>query len=94
MDCDPYYNAEALRRSFDGVEELEVEVFRSSWGIGGYESLDGFAGIRGVKRAKVRGSVGHRFARWLEEAMQTRKGLGIVLFQGVEDRDGERYLDR
>lgn len=83
-----------LKQSFDGVEKLEIEVFRSSWGIGGYESLDGFAGIRGVKSAKVRGSVGRGFARWLEEVMQTPEGLDIATFEGVETRDGEKSLAR
>jgi len=94
LDCDPYYKPETVKMSFDGVEELEIEVFRSSWGIGGYESLEGFVSVRGVRRAKVRGSVGKGFASRLEKVMQMPAGLPIEHFEGCEARDGEKYLDR
>lgn len=77
LDCDPYYEAEAVKKAFSGAELLEVELFRSSWGIGGYDALEGFMGVRGVRKAKVYGSVGAKFASWLEEIMQAPDGTVI-----------------
>lgn len=82
LDCDPYYEPEAVKKAFSGAEELEVEVFRSSWGIGGYDALDGFVGVRGVKRVKVHGSVGTQFARWLEEVMTAPEGEVLGVCEG------------
>ena len=70
LDCDPYYTPEAVRKAFSGLENLQIEVFRSSFGLCGYDALDGFAGVRGVKRAKVYGSIDPIYARWLEELME------------------------
>lgn len=74
LDCDPYYKPDAVKKAFAGVEHLEVEIFRSSFGLAGYGALDGFAGVRGVRKAKVYGSVGPEFAVWLETCMQSKKG--------------------
>lgn len=78
LDCDPYYEPKAVRKAFSGAEELEVEIFRSSWGIGGNDALEGFVGLRGVKKAKVHGSIGAKFARWLEMVMEAPKGMVIA----------------
>ena len=93
LDCDPYYTTDAVAEAFSGCEELEVEVFRASWGIGGYGALEGFRGVRGVRRAKVHGSVGTKFARWLEGAMESGE-TGAV--EGWEEDEGWvwRYEDR
>ena len=42
---------------------LGVEVFRSSFEAGGHDALSGFFGVRGVKIARVHGSVDEDFAR-------------------------------
>lgn len=78
---------------FSGADLLEVEVFRASWGIGGYESLDGFMQIRGVGTARVHGSVGAKFATWLKECMEAKEGAEIG---ELENDEGfvERYWDR
>lgn len=47
LDCDPFYQPEAVRNAFTGLNELQVEVFRSSFGVCGYEALDGFSGVGG-----------------------------------------------
>ena len=47
LDCDTYYQKEYVRRVFDGADVLEVEVFRSSWGVGGYKALEGYRDVRG-----------------------------------------------
>lgn len=93
LDCDPYYTTDTVAEAFSGCEELEVEVFRASWGIGGYGALEGFRGVRDVRRAKVHGSVGRRFARWLEVAMESGE-RGVV--EGWEEDEGwvGRYEDR
>ena len=78
-------------RAFEGAERLEVEVFRASWGLGGYEALEGYAGVRGVGRARVWGSVGRGFARWLEGVME--EGVGSVV-EAWEGEEGGRYDDR
>ena len=78
-------------RAFEGAEMLEVEVFRASWGIGGYEALEGYEGVRGVGKARVHGSVGWGFARWLEGCMEGRVG---EVREGWRGEEGGRYEDR
>ena len=95
LDCDPYYAAEEVTRCFDDCDMLEVEVFRSSWAIGGYDALEGFCGVRGVKRARVHGSVGKSFARWLEGCMMSQVGATVREWEGEEEAGfRERYWDR
>lgn len=78
LDCDPYYKAEAVKKAFSGADSLEVEIFRSSWGMGGYDAFEGYMGVRGVRKARVHGSVGVEFAEWLEGVMQAPQGSEIV----------------
>ena len=52
LDVDPFFKGEVVGRSFSGAQRLVVEVFRASWGVGGYEALEGFARVRGVGRAR------------------------------------------
>lgn len=65
-------------RAFSGVEELEVEVFQASYGNSDFRVLELFAGIRGVRKARVFGSVGREFAGWLEGCMESAVGLDLV----------------
>lgn len=92
LDCDTFYKKEDVKRVFDGADVLEVEVFRSSWGVGGYEALEGYRGVRGVRRARVHGSLPALTARWLEECMQS-VGEETVEGWGCEE-DDEGYWDR
>ncbi|KAK4695800.1 hypothetical protein P7C71_g2008, partial [Lecanoromycetidae sp. Uapishka_2] len=92
LDCDTYYDSEKVKEVFTGADELEVELFRASWGMGGYDSLDGFVGIRGVRRARVHGSVGPKFARWLEDCMESKEGAEAGVLESDEGYDG-RSLD-
>lgn len=57
-----------MGKAFNGAEELEVEISRSSWAIGGYDTLEGFVSVRDMRRAKVHGIIGVRFTKWLESA--------------------------
>ena len=94
LDCDPYYAAGDVKNCFDGCDILEVEVFRSSWGIGGYDSLEGFWSVRGVKKARVHGSVGKGFARWLEDCMTSRVGVDVPECVQEEASFIDTYWDR
>ncbi|KAL8869041.1 MAG: hypothetical protein Q9174_004569 [Haloplaca sp. 1 TL-2023] len=78
VDVDPFYQAADVVRTFTGMDEVEIEVFRASWAIGTYEALEGFIKIRGVRRAKVHGSLGKKYARWLEGVMMSPVGAEIV----------------
>ena len=93
LDCDPFFGNERVKEVFSGAEQLEVEVFRASWGIGGYEALDGFTSVRAVKRARVHGSVGAKFATWLKEVMETQEGAEIRVLESDEGFV-DRYWDR
>lgn len=81
-----------VHQAFDGVDELEVEVFRASFEAGCYGALDGYAGVRGVRRARVHGSIESEFARWLERCMMSKRGekvgkweeLGFATLEPVE----------
>lgn len=93
LDCDTFYKKEDVGRVFDGADVLEVEVFRSSWGVGGYEALEGFRDVRGVRKARVHGSLPALTARWLEACMEGDVGEEVVEGWGCEE-DGEGYWDR
>lgn len=92
LDCDTFYKKEDVRRVFDGADVLEVEVFRSSWGIGGYEALEGYRDVSGVRKARVHGSLPVVTARRLEACME-RIGEEAVEGWACEE-DGEGYWDR
>ncbi len=80
LDCDLFYEAGTVLETFNNADELEVEVFRASWGIGGYNALDPFTKVRGVRRAKVHGSLWTRYARWLEKTMMSGSGTQVDLW--------------
>ncbi|MCJ1238464.1 hypothetical protein MMC14_006453 [Varicellaria rhodocarpa] len=71
LDCDPFYTPAKLAEAFSGLDELEVEVFQTSFGASDYRVLECFSVVRGVKRAKVHGSVRKPFSDWLEKIMQS-----------------------
>ena len=81
-----------VHEAFDDVEELEVEVFRASFEAGCYRALDGYAGVRGVRKARVHGSIEPEFARCLEQCMMSKRGenvgkwekLGFATLEPVE----------
>ena len=77
LDSDPYYLPSQAEAAFSGKDVLEVEVFRSSFAAGGYDALHCFSGIRGLKKARVYGSVDDDFARWLEDCMTSEKSQCI-----------------
>ncbi|KAL9014904.1 MAG: hypothetical protein Q9173_000459 [Seirophora scorigena] len=74
LDCDPFYTSQVVVETFTGADALEVEVFRASWGMGGYGALEAFTKVRGVRKAKVHGSLETNYAKWLEVVMM--RGFG------------------
>ena len=84
LDSDPYYSPQQVRDAFTDVDELEVEVFRASFEAGNYLALDGFAGVRGVRKARVHGSIKPECAQWLEQRMMSNddQALGTLAEQG------------
>lgn len=74
LDCDPFYSPADVVEAFSGCKMVEVEVFRSSWGAGGYSALYGFSKVRGVKSARIHGSIESTIARDLKEMMESEKG--------------------
>ena len=57
LDCDPNFSAEKAKEAFSGVEELTIEVFEAQYGSSGYKVLSLFEGVRGVKKARIYGSI-------------------------------------
>jgi len=62
---------EDARRAFNGAEELVVEAEESAFRTAGYRVLLVLEGVRGVKLARVEGSVEPDVARWLERRLMS-----------------------
>jgi hypothetical protein len=79
LDCDPNFSLKEANHSFTGIEELTIEVFQAQFGSSDYKVLRLFEGVRGVKRARIYGSVTSfpEYVQWLETAMVTPRD-GVV----------------
>ncbi|KAI6980470.1 hypothetical protein KC318_g11060 [Hortaea werneckii] len=89
LDTDPRFTSSQAEESFNGVEELEIEVFQAMYGSCDFSVLSLFEGVRGVGRAVVRGSVGDgRYAGWLAESMMCHPGGERPLGFGEEGAVG------
>ncbi|KAL3423415.1 hypothetical protein PVAG01_05162 [Phlyctema vagabunda] len=79
LDNDPNFSARAARQAFSHMEELTVEVFQAQYGSSDNKVLRLFEDIRGVKRARVYGSIlaFPKYAKWLEHAMMSCEGVRI-----------------
>ncbi|KXJ85158.1 hypothetical protein Micbo1qcDRAFT_128483 [Microdochium bolleyi] len=78
LDVDPRFTASEAATHFSGRYEVVVEVLRPSWrsgplGTGPPENLRLFEGVRGVRRARVEGSLGgiKDYAHWLQGLMMS-----------------------
>jgi hypothetical protein len=82
LDCDPNFSLAKATRAFSGVEELTIEVFQAQFGGSDYKVLTLFEGVRGVKRAKVYGSVTAfpEYVAWLAAAIVTPKDGVVRMF--------------
>ncbi|KAI1847198.1 hypothetical protein JX265_011873 [Neoarthrinium moseri] len=83
LDIDAPFTREEATRAFSGMELVEIEVWQAVYRGAGREVLSRFEDVRGVRTAKVTGSLSgfEEYAGWLEQEMM--KGTG-------EDK-GERY---
>lgn len=82
LDCDPNFSLAKATNAFSGVEELTIEVFQAQFGSSDYKVLRLFEGVRGVKRARVYGSVTAfpKYVAWLEAAIVTPKESVVKAF--------------
>jgi hypothetical protein len=88
LDTDPRFTAEDVMRAFEGAECLEIEAWQAEYGTSDLKILKMFEGVRGVKKARVSGSVGARYCRWLEACLRTRVGEAVGPFLGEEGGKG------
>lgn len=66
LDTDPRFSASQVEESFNGADELHIDVFQSMYGSSDFSVLKLFEGVRGVGKAKIEGSLGdRRYADWL-----------------------------
>ncbi|KAH7343054.1 hypothetical protein BKA65DRAFT_303743 [Rhexocercosporidium sp. MPI-PUGE-AT-0058] len=82
LDCDPNFSSDKATRSFTGVEELSIEVFQAQFGSSDHKVLKLFEGVRGVRRARIYGSVTAfpEYVEWLQFSMQTPEGIDVEVF--------------
>ncbi|KAK1984364.1 hypothetical protein LZ30DRAFT_436596 [Colletotrichum cereale] len=72
LDCDLAFDASAAAAAFSGVDELVIEVWQAVFQEADHAVLRVFERVRGVKHAKVYGSITgfEGYARWLEGAIR------------------------
>jgi hypothetical protein len=85
LDCDPNFSAKKAQEAFTGVEELTLEVFQAQFWSSDYKVLKLFEGIRGVKKARIYGSVQAfpDYVYWLERAMMATESNYVENFGEV-----------
>ncbi|KAJ4372763.1 hypothetical protein N0V86_008129 [Didymella sp. IMI 355093] len=89
LDTDPRFDAAQATAAFSGAEFLELKAWQSMFDGCNAAVLKLFTGIRGVKCARVVGSVDEGLARWLEERIMSPPELeGNVEWCECK---GERY---
>ncbi|KAF2999716.1 hypothetical protein E8E13_003563 [Curvularia kusanoi] len=69
LDTDPRFSAAQAAQAFSGAEFFELRVWQSMFDGCDAGVLKLFIGVRGVKVARVRGSVEEGLGRWLEGRM-------------------------
>lgn len=89
LDTDPRFTAEDVVRAFTGAEMLEVEAWQAEYGTSDLKVLKLCEGVRGIGKAKVSGSVGGAYCRWLEGCMM--KGVGEEVRPFEQESDGRGY---
>lgn len=91
LDTDPRFTAQQAATAFSGCEFLDLKVWQSMFDGCNAAVLKLFTGVRGVKCARVSGSVDEGLARWLEERMMSplKEGEKGVQWCGCK---GERYV--
>lgn len=75
LDTDPRYSMRQVEESFNGVEELHIDVFQSMYGSCDFSVLKLFEGVRGVGKVVIEGSLGDRkYADWLAAVLKLPLG--------------------
>ncbi|RDW88565.1 hypothetical protein BP6252_00597 [Coleophoma cylindrospora] len=87
LDCDPNFSANKASDCFSGKEELTIEVFQAQFGSSDHKVLELFEGIRGIKKARIYGSViaFPRYRQWLEDAMMSPADVEVAPFHEEND---------
>ncbi|KAI0885175.1 uncharacterized protein GGS22DRAFT_139922 [Annulohypoxylon maeteangense] len=88
LDAEPGYDRAMATAQLSGKEEVVLEAWQAMWRGSGPDVLRLFEGVRGVRRARVEGSVGgfEDYARWLEGAMVREVGAVVEPFSwGAEE---------
>ena len=75
LDADARFSAAAAAAAFSGAAALDVEAWQAMFAAADHAVLRLFEGVRGVRAARVRGSVAPAYARWLEVAMMSAPGV-------------------
>jgi hypothetical protein len=86
LDTDARFTEEQVRTAFSGKESVEVEVWQAMFASADLGVLRLFEGVRGVKMAKVSGSVGTEYKRWLEGVMMSSGGEDVKEWEGESNR--------
>ncbi|KAI1462263.1 hypothetical protein F4805DRAFT_127148 [Annulohypoxylon moriforme] len=82
LDAEPGYDRDTATRQLSGKEEVVLEAWQAMWRGSGPDVLRLFEGVRGVRRARVEGSIGgfEDYARWLEKTMTREVGARVEPF--------------
>ncbi|KAI0897888.1 hypothetical protein F4806DRAFT_494620 [Annulohypoxylon nitens] len=82
LDAEPGYDKAIATAQLSGKEEVVLEAWQAMWRGSGPDVLRLFEGVRGVRRARVEGSIGgfEEYARWLEKAMVREPGAKVDPF--------------
>jgi hypothetical protein len=82
LDTDPRFTSQDVERAFQGAEMLNIEAWQAEYGTSDLKVLKLFEGLRGIKRARVSGSVAADYCRWLEACMMSRVEDIVDAFKG------------
>ncbi|KAI0012728.1 hypothetical protein F4779DRAFT_530438 [Xylariaceae sp. FL0662B] len=88
LDAAPGYDRGAAARGLSGKDEVVLEAWQAVWRGAGPDVLRLFDAVRGVRSARVVGSVGgfEDYARWLQRAMMAAVGEHVEPFFWDRDR--------
>ncbi|KAI2780237.1 hypothetical protein F4815DRAFT_152681 [Daldinia loculata] len=91
LDAEPGYNRAQAAMQLSNKEEVIIDAWQAAWRGSGPDALRLFEDVRGVRRARVTGSVGgfEDYARWLEGAMMREPEVEIEPFSWDAGRGSE-----
>ncbi|KAG8631558.1 hypothetical protein KVT40_000698 [Elsinoe batatas] len=93
LDVDLRFTPEQARDAFTGCDELTVEVMQAMYGSCDFAVLGPFEDVRGVRLAKVMGSLGDgRYGDWLQKRMMLSQSDEGVPFDETDEERQVREL--